>query len=622
MKLLNKTIILFIVFLAGLNTLQAQTLTATCNYSKVALNTTFQVSYTLKDGKASQFTRPAFTGFSVLGSSQSSGGGMTVIVNGKLVSGGNDETTWTYTLKPKAVGTYTIDEAKANVGGSWISSNTLSVEVTASTTTATTNSNSTTTTTTTATSTASDNDIFLKAYVDNTSPYEGEQIIITYKIYTRIPVTQYGIEKLPSFTGFWSEELTKNDEEVVQSTETIGGSKYTVAEIRKVALFPEKTGSLTIDPLNVKCVVQVVTKKQYNNPFGNFFNDPFFNNYANSFFNTYSEEEKTISSNSLTINVKQLPAADQPSEFNGSVGLLSFDAELDKTELKTNEAANLKFTIKGSGNLSMAEFPEIDFPADLEVYDPDIKENIVTTATGVSGSKTYSYLLIPRNAGEFTIKPVKFCYFDLKSNSYVRLESPEFTLNVEKGSGYDASVGSLNKEDIKYLNSDIHYIKSSPVLLTKLGTFFYGSPLFFGLLGIPILLFSLFVIIYRRRLKENSNIALVRNKKATSVANKRLKAASIFLKENKKEAFLDEVFKALWGYVSDKMSIPLSELSKESVSGKFTEKNVNDEISKLFISTLNDCEFARFAPDDGSLTMNSIYKSAADIITKMEHELR
>lgn len=597
----------------------AQQLTASCKYSKIALDKSFQVTYTLTGGNASQFTRPAFTDFTLGGTSQ-----------GTVITNGNYKNTWTYTLKPTAVGTYTINAAKANVNGTWITSNTLSIEVTQGTTSNNSNNNnsnnssnsSNSTNSNSTSSNTSGNDVFLKAYVDNASPYEGEQVILTYKIYMRIPVTQINFEKLPSFTGFWSEELSNDNDKLVESTETVNGVQYTVADVRKVVLFPEKSGTLTIDPLNVKCDVQVVKQQQYVDPFANFFNDPFFNNMTKQFFNTYSQEEKTVASNSLTLNVKPLPTSGQPSEFKGSVGTFTFDASIDKTKLKTNEAANLKFTLTGSGNLSMAELPEMDFPADLETYDPDIKENITTTAAGVSGSKTFSYLIIPRSAGEFTIKPVKFCYYDLTKKSYITLESPEFTLNVEKGSGDDASVSSLNKEDIKYLNSDIYYLKSSPVFLTTIGSFFYGSPFFFGLIGGPLLLFFLFVIIYRRRLKENSNIALMKNKKATAVANKRLNAANVFLKENKKDAFLDEIFRALWGYVSDKLNIPISELSKDTVSDKFTRKNVNEEISKQFIATLNNCEFARFAPDDGSVTMNSIYDEAAGIITKMERELR
>ncbi|HNW97878.1 MAG TPA: BatD family protein [Bacteroidales bacterium] len=621
MKRYIQILLVLIISFASFET-NAQKLTASCKYSKIALDKSFQVTYTLTDGSASQFSGPAFAGFTILGGPYSSSSSQVSIINGSVTS--VVKTSWTYQLQPKAIGKYTIDAAKANVNGSWVSSDKISIEVTASTSTnATTstnsNSNSKSSTSTTTSTDVSGSDIFIKAYADKTNPYEGEQVIITYKIYTLIPVLQYNIDKLPAFTGFWSEDITDKNAKITQSTEIINNKKYTVAEIRKVILFPEKSGALKIDPLNMECIVQVASKQQYRDPFADFFNDPFFSGS----FNTYSQEKKTVTSNLLTINVKPLPTTNQPADFKNSVGSYTFSAELDKTKLKTNEAANLTFKIKGSGNLSLAELPEIDFPADFETYDPDIKDNIVATAAGVSGAKTFNYLIIPRSAGDFTIKPVKFCYFNLNTKSYVTLESPEFKLHVDKGSGSEeATVSNANKEDIKYLNSDIHYIKSTPVFLSKTGTFFYASPLFYGIIALPIILFLLFVIIYRKKLKENSNIALMRNKKATKVARKRLNTASILLKENKKEEFLDEVFKALWGYVSDKLNIPLSELSKETVNDKFVTKNVNEEISKQFIETLNNCEFARFAPDDGSITISTIYNDAIGIITKMEDELK
>jgi len=602
------------------------TLTASCNYSKVPLNSSFQVTYSLSGGSATNFVKPTFKNFSCTGSYQTSGGGMTVYMNGKLVQGGGGEATYTYTLVPTSVGKFTIDAAKAKVGDSWITSNTITIEVTNSGSAVTNNgstSTKSTTTSTTTTTDASSGDIFLKAFADKTNPYVGEQVIVTYKIYTKIPVSQYGIDKLPSFAGFWSEEITKDKDKPVQYNETIGGSKYVVAEIRQVALFPQKSGTLKIDPLDVQCIVQVQSKQQYNDPFASFFNDPFFNNTGSSFFTSYSNVEKTISSNALTLYVKPLPVANQPAEFSGSVGKFTIEASVDKTDVKTNDALTLTYKVTGTGNISLIDKPAFDFPADLETYDPDTKDNIVATAAGISGSKTFKYLLIPRSAGNFTIKPVDFSYFDLARGAYVTLTSPEFKIQVAKGSGDDnTTVTSTNKEDIKYLNSDVRYIKSNSVNLTEIGKFFYGSPLFFGLLLAPVFLFFFFVILYRKKLKENSNIAMVRNKKATSVAHKRMNTANAFLKENKKEKFLDEVFKAMWGYVSDKLNIPIAELSKETVNEKFVEKNVNEDIAQQFINTLNNCEYARFAPEDGSVTMASIYNEAIDIIIKMEKELK
>ena len=601
-------------------------LTASCKYSKVSLNSSFQVTYTLSGGSATSFVKPSFKNFNVVGQYQSTGGGMTIFINGKQVQSGNEESTWTFQLVPTATGKFTIDAAKAKVNGAWVESNTLTIEVNNSGN-VTANSNTGTPKSTTATTAdAGNNDIFIKAFVDKTNPYQGEQVIVTYKIYTRIPVTQYGIEKLPAFTGFWSQDLTKNSDKPVQYNETIGGVKYVVAEIRKIALFPQKSGVLKIDPLNVECIVQIVTKQKYNDPFANFFNDPFFsnfNNFGSSMFDTYSNVKKTIASNPVSLNVKALPVTNQPSEFKGSVGKFILDATIDKTNVKTNDAINLTFKITGTGNISLIDNPDIEFSSDLETYEPDVKENISATTAGVSGSKTFNYLIIPRSAGDFTIKPVSFCYFDIAKGSYITLTSPEFKLKVAKGSGdNNTTVTSANKEDIKYLNSDIRYIKITPFKLSNIGTFFYASPLFLILLLAPIALFILFVIIYRKKLKENSNIALMRNKKATGVARKRMKTANIYLKENKKEPFLDEVFKALWGYVSDKLGIPLAELSKDTVNEKFAEKNVNEDIAKQFINTLNNCEYARFAPADNANTIDGIYNEAVDIITKMEKELK
>jgi hypothetical protein len=612
-----------ILFAACTNAIGQAKITASCKYSKVPMGTSFQVVYTVTDGQASNFTKPSFDHFNFNGPYTSSNVSMS-FNNGTMIQ--ESEETYTYVLTPTSTGKFIIDAAKALVKGSWIESNTISIEVTASGSSAANANNNTTskpkssTSSSTSNANASNNDIYVKAFVDKTNPYVGEQVVVTYKLYTRLNVSQLGIDKIPAFTDFWSQDLTKESDKSPQTYENIGGSQYLVVEIRKIALFPQKSGPLSIDPLKVECVVQEVSKQKSNDPFSSFFNDPFFNN---SFFNTYANVKKDIYSNAVSIYAKPLPVANQPAEFKNNVGSFTLEATIDKTNVKTNDAVNLTYKVSGIGNISLIDKPDFDFPADLETYDPNIKENVVPSAGGISGSKTFSYLIIPRSAGDFTIKPVNFCYFDLARGSYVTLTTPEFKLKVEKGSGDNTTtVTSANKEDIKYLNSDIRYIKNNTILLTEVGSFFYGSPLFFLLLLAPIILFILFVVIYRKKLKENSNIALMRNKKATGVARKRLKTASIFLKENKKEPFLDEVFKALWGYLSDKLSIPIAELSKETVNDKFIEKNVHEDIATQFISTLNNCEYARFAPADSSVTLDTIYNEAIDIITKMEKELR
>lgn len=605
-----------------------QKLTGSCKYSKVALNSSFQVTYTLSGGSYSKFTKPSFSGFTVTGQFMSSGGGMTIIMNGKMVQSGDNETTWTYTLVPTAVGKYTIEAAQALVDGTWIKSNTISIEVTNSTTTAssgtTGSTGSTGSTSTTTNAATASGDLFIKAYADKLNPYQGEQVIVTYKIYTKVNVTQYAIDKLPAYTGFWSNNLTKENEKPKQYYETIGSTKYAVAEIRKFALFPQKTGVLKVDPLEVECTMQVINKQKYNDPFSSFFNDPFFSNFGNSYFDTYSTVEKKIYSNALTLNVKALPANGQPEDFSGSVGKFAMETSIDKKEVKTNEAINLTVTFTGIGNLNLIDKPSIEFPADLETYDPDIKDNTVTSATGVSGSKTFSYLIIPRNAGDFTIPSFDYSYFDLTKGSYVTLSSPEYKIKVAKGIGDNSStVNSSSKEDIKYLNSDIRYIKTNNTSLSENGSYFYGSTLFFSLLASPLALFAAFVFVYRKKLKEAGDLALLRNKKATGVARKRLKTAHSFLIAGSKEPFLDEVFKALWGYSSDKLSIPLSELTKDNVQEKFSLKSVNSETTEAFIKVLNNCEFARFAPSGSEAeTMDSIYNEAVDVISNMEKVLK
>ena len=467
---------------------------------------------------------------------------------------------------------------------------------------------------------AGSNDVFIKTVVDNSSPLQGEGITLTYKIFFKVPISQPAITKPSSYDGFWSHPL-KDNVKLNQYNQTIDGETYHVADLLKVVLFPLKSGRLTIDPYELECVAQY--KRQARTKTGDPFFDDFFNN---SFFNeSYANVEKTLKSNSLVINVRPLPTAEKPVDFSGAVGTFTFKSDLDKTQTKTNDPINLKLTISGNGNIQLIDKLNTSFPPDFETYDPKITTNVNTTGAGVSGSQTFEYLIIPRKAGKFTIKSIPFSYFDLEKKRYVTLTSPEYTVNVEKGSGGDNNMitySGAGKEDIKYIGSDIRHIKNLPILLQRTGTFFFGSPIFFLALILPILVFFALIFSWRKLEKRRSDTLLMKNRKATRVAIKRLKKASIFLKEQKQEPFYIEISQALWGYLSDKFSIPLAELSMESVNEALMKKNVKEEIIKQFIQTLDNTEFARFAPGEKAMIMGQTYQEALEIITRIERELR
>ena len=335
------------------------------------------------------------------------------------------------------------------------------------------------------------------------------------------------------------------------------------------------------------------------------------------------EVKKNIVTPKLTINVKALPDG-KPANFSGGVGEFTISSSISTKELKTNDAVTIKLVISGTGNLKLVNTPEVAFPKDFEVYDPKIDNKFTLTREGLSGNKVIEYLAIPRHAGNFTIPPVEFSYFDLKSNSYKTIKTEAYNLKVEKGAGNADQViaNFTNKEDLKVLGEDIRYIKQNEVTFQPKGSFFYGSMSYWLFYIIPALAFILFFIIYRKQAAENANVAKMRTKKANKVAIKRMKLAGKLLSENKKDAFYDEVLKALWGYISDKLNIPVSRLSKDNIEEKLRNHGVSEELIKEFLNALNDCEFARFAPGDENQAMDKVYSSSIEVISKMENSIK
>ena len=462
----------------------------------------------------------------------------------------------------------------------------------------------------------SDKSLFVRAVANKGSAYQGEEVIITYKLYTQVQVRQFQIDKLPSNKGFWSEDLTDDTQNPQQREEVIDGRRHAVYEIRKIALFPQETGTLTLSPINteVAAVVQVQSnRRQSGSIFDMFFDDPFFGG------SQYQVVNKKLKSNTLSINVKSLP--DEPDGYFGAVGDLSVKSSVDTKKLKANEALTYSLTISGKGNLMLIDNVDVDFPPSFEVYDPKVSSNIKRSAAGISGSKTFEWVLIPRSEGKYTIPPAKLVCFNPKSKTFVTKTTGEFTIDVAKGDG-SVTAAATAKNNVKLLNNDIEYIKTGNPGLHKKGTSFFGGALFWILFLLPVLLAIAAVIIIRKVSKSNADINSVRLRKATKLAKKRLRKAEKFLADNDDERFYIEIYQAIWGYVSDKFTIPTSQLSSETIQGALESKNVSENVIQTIMQTIGEVDFARFAPDDSASKKQSIYNQALQMILDLENQLK
>ncbi|MBW6489616.1 MAG: BatD family protein [Lentimicrobium sp.] len=582
----------------------------------VSVGEQFRLIYSI-NGQASGFRSPVIKNFSILNGPNQSQSTSMQIINGQVSR--SVEYSFTYILQATSEGTFTILPASVNVDGKTYQSNPVTIKVIkGKNTQAPQQNNQQNAAPTSGDITA--NDLFVRAVTSKSNPTQGEQIIVTYKLYTRVPVAEYSITRAPSTAGFWLQDLIKDSKKLNQYRETIEGKEYVVAEIKKDALFAQKSGTLTIEPLEMDVLAQVERKVARRN-----FNDPFFDSFFNDSFlgSTYQNVKKTIRSNDLRINVKPLPEQTRPGGYTGGVGEFNINAAIDREQLKANEALTLRFTVTGKGNIKLIEKPAIVFPPDFEVYDPRITDNITASSNGVSGSRNFEYLIIPRNAGKYNLKPINFSYFDLSSQSYKTISTKGFDITVEKGDGRSSDIiASTDKEDFRYIGSDVRFIKTGSIKLSAIADYFFGSRAFYiWLLTVP-LLFALFIIIWRKELKKRSNVAFMKTKKATGVARKRLKTAERFMKQGKHEEFWAETSNALWGYMSDKFNIPRASLSIDSVNGALKSKNVKKELIDEFIAILNKCEFARFAPGNKTQAMDEIFKQSIQAITKTEQELK
>ena len=578
---------------------------------QVVVGEQFQVSYEL-NGDGKDFKTPNFTNFEIIGGPFTSTSSSVQIINGS-VSRTNTQT-FSFHLRAIKEGTYTIPSASITVDKKKITSEPCEINVIASPSGSSSyNGNSTSTKTN-----VGAKEVFLKATPNKKKVYQGEQLLLTYNIYYTIPISQLAVSKSPSYSGFWTKDITDNDGSLQQSSTIIDGQQYNVATIKEIVLFPQKSGNLIIDPLDLTCVAQI--RQQRNRSQGY---DPFEDFFSDVMGTSYTNVRKDIKSQPITIEVEPLPTANKPSSFQGAVGQFTFTSKIDKNELKVNEAFTLTLTVSGKGNIELLELPKPVFPPDFEVYDPKVSTTVKNNALGIYGSKKAEYIIIPRVSGDFTLEDIEFSYFNPSLKKYETLKSDIHTIQVQKGAtNNNTAIYTPGQADIKYLGSDIRHINVNNNALSITGTTFFMSPVYIAIIVIMVLTFVVTLVVYNRINKFNKNKVLVKNKQATKIAKKRLNNAHNYLISNNQNSFYEEFSQALWGYISDKLNISRSQLSMDSVKEIMLSKEVSEEIVNEFVELLNNCEFARFAPGDPGKKMDELYQKGIELITKAEKLLK
>lgn len=575
----------------------------------VVVGQQFRLSYKINRGNAKEPRIPAIEGFSILSGPNRSSESSYRMVNGQVSS--TQSLTYTYILKADREGTYTLPSAAVEVEGKQITSNSVDIKVLPQDNQSQSVRNSRGTDKTESSANINSSDLFMTATLNKTKVYEQQAVLLTYKVYSAVNLTSLN-GKMPDLKGFHIQEIELPQQKEWQ-LEHYKGRNYRAITWRQYMLFPQQTGEIEIPSVAFEGIVAQQVRSTAMDPFDLFFNGG----------SQYVEVKKVINTPKLKLNVQNLPSG-KPEGFSGGVGDFAISSSISTTDLKANEAVTLRVTISGVGNMKLIKTPEVNFPADFEIYDPKVTNNFSVKANGLSGNKIIEYLVIPRHGGVYTIPSVKFSYFDVKSQEYKTLETESYTLNVAKGkdNGNGVSTSYVSKEDLKLLGQDIRFMKREGTQLNKRDDYLFGSLSYWLWYIIPLLGFIGYIIIYRKKMAENANITKLRTKKANKVAVKRLKNAKKLLVEQKSNEFYDEILKTLWGYVSDKLSISISQLSKDNIAARLTERGVDEALIKEFETVLGESEFARYAPGNPGETMDKVYSMAIDVISKLENSIK
>jgi len=594
--------LLLIISYIGNNLLAQVTFQASAN-KLVEIGENFRLNF-IVNANGTGFTPPDLSNFNVLAGPSTSTSTSFQYINGKTSQ--SISNTYSYIIQGTKEGKFTIGKASITVDGNTYESNTLVIEVIKGN--ASNNTNNNTTNLTSNNVDVSGGDIYARTNLSKTTVYQGEQLVASMKVYDRMGMTGLNDYKFPSFTGFWTQDI-EQPTRITPERENVNNKIYTTFTLKQSILFPQKSGDITIEPFEVECVVQVKAGQR--------------RDFFGRVVDVYQDANKTLKSPPRTIKVLPLPE-NKPASFNGAVGTdFKLNVSVDRNELKSNESLTLKATISGNGNMQILDKLNLNFPASFEVFDPKVTSNINNSTSGAKGSKTYEYLIVPREPGDYTIPPIEFSYFDVNSKSYKTLSSKELSFKVGKGDNTQlyTSDPALSKEAVQSIGSDIRYIVQNDFELHKRNENFFGTFAFYLYYLVAFAVFFVIIIVLRKRIKQNNNLVLQKNKKANKISQKRLKVAASYLKQGDKSKFYDETIRALWGYLSDKLNIPIADLSRETVKETLRGKNIEDEIINNFVEVIDNCEFAKYAPSSSENQMELDYDNARKIINKLVNVL-
>lgn len=560
----------------------------------------FQLQFSINKS-VDDFNPPSFNNFDFLGGPMQGSSSQTTVINGKIVR--NQSYTFTYYLRAKEPGEFTLKPATAKYKGSEIESNAINIEVVGSSQGNNSQTSTGNTQQTPSASGSNGDEMFVRVVPEKRTAYVGEGITAWIKIYTKVSLSDIDRNfKRPVFSGFYKQNI-----EIPPLTnlerEKVGNDIYYAGVLEKVLLFPQKSGKIVIEPFELTAYKQKQVR-QSRSALDDFFGP------------SYTSVPVKLKSKPVTINAIPLPE-NKPVGFTGAVGQYTIRGSLNSNKVKTNDAVSFKVVLTGSGNIKLIESIDYNLPSTMQVYDPVVKTNI--DKSGKSGSKVFEITAIPRHAGTIDIKPFKLVYFDPKAKTYKTIQTQPFKLEVERGTGDTSSVviSNLSKEDVELLGSDIRYIKVN-TKLKPVSSYLIDSFAYRLIYIISILLFVVIFIYKREQIKRNANVSELKNKRASKIAKKRFKKSKELLKNNKLDLFYEEISKALWGYISDKLNISQSSLSTDNAKKALLEKKVDEELIDELFNTIANCEYARYAPGAANKDPQEVYIDAVNLLMKTE----